>query len=250
MTMRSIILATIAAALSASLALAVPLRFENPEGPDRIAWENFFVDITKPASEQPGDLLFSVRNAVNFTKDKAITIMFSISPTGSVRLLGESSLLTPMEFGELIGPGGLTPNMAGGGLFTTTIAPGGDLSTEFRFPLGRRQHIQPVRLRGAPFRLVFLRLLRRPGRYPRRRPPRLGLRDRARCPRRRGRAGARRRGGFRHRRRGVLSAPASLTPTRSRFDVDGEPSRSSRSREGSLRMAACADASRSQRRPS
>jgi len=137
MTMRSIILATIAAALSASLALAVPLRFENPEGPDRIAWENFFVDITKPASEQPGDLLFSVRNAVNFTKDKAITIMFSISPTGSVRLLGESSLLTPMEFGELIGPGGLTPNMAGGGLFTTTIAPGGDLSTEFRFPLGR-----------------------------------------------------------------------------------------------------------------
>ncbi len=133
--------------LGASLSLAmgaaasgVPLRFENPEGPDRVDWENFFVDITKPASEQPGTLSSSVINNVDLDHSDPHTgdiITSGIGATGTVRLVGESFLLTPLEFGDLIGSGGVTPNMGGGLLFETVVTAEGEVATSFSFPLGR-----------------------------------------------------------------------------------------------------------------
>jgi len=137
MLKRALLAGPLTLALS-GVAYAVPLRFENADAPDRIDWENSFVDLTKPASQQPGDLLFSVENSVSTSsKNKEIIITSGISPTGTVVLLGEFFNVEPLAFGEEIAPVEPSSGTGGGALFETTIAPGGDVSTEFSFPLGR-----------------------------------------------------------------------------------------------------------------
>jgi len=145
MPMRMIILAAVASAAWAALAVAEPMRFENPTGADRIDWENFWLDITLPASEQTGVRTDSTaENSVfeeppNDPHASEVTRNSNLSPGGSMSFLVEPNLvnIVPLQFGDLIGPGGQIPN-GGAGSFFADVFVDGELSfSRVRFPLGR-----------------------------------------------------------------------------------------------------------------
>lgn len=141
MTMRTIILAAGVFGLLAASASSEPVRFENPTGAGHIDWENFAIDITLPASQQTGtESVSTLVNSVNVDPPEHFPqdIVSSLSMGFTTRIVVDPDIgIVPMEFGELIGPGGMIPDGGGAVFFRDTIEEnGGPVSSLVFFPLG------------------------------------------------------------------------------------------------------------------
>jgi len=142
MILRRAILAAGAFGLLAANAAAEPVRFENPTGAGHIDWENFWIDMTLSASAQTGNRSDStLANSVNVDPPEHFpqAIVSSLSMGFSTSIITDPAVgIVPLEFGALIGPGGMIPDGGGTVFFRDTIeSNGGPVSSLVFFPLGR-----------------------------------------------------------------------------------------------------------------